>query len=107
MARTFEPRNCSWEEPSQSCSILIVVESSVEIVKSPYEAVAGAAAVVIATEWDCFRCDQMDYRKVFDLMSKPAFIFDGRLIVEEVYLRELGFNVEIIGKGKARAVSLR
>lgn len=105
MARTCEPRNCPWQESRQSCSILIVVESSVEIVKSPYEAVDGAAAVVIATDWDCFRCDQMDYRKVFDLMSKPAYIFDGRLIVEEDYLKELGFNVEIIGKGKARTAS--
>lgn len=42
----------------------------------PYEAVRGAHAVAILTDWDCYKT--MDYKKVFDSMVKPAFIFDGR-----------------------------
>jgi len=78
--------------------VLTGVKSRVGVVGSPYEAAADAAAVVIATEWDVFRCDQMDYRRVYDGMKKPAYLFDGRLIVEEKPLKDIGFKVEIIGK---------
>ena len=78
--------------------VLTGVKSRVTVVGSPYDAAAEAAAVVIATEWDVFRCDQMDYRRVYDGMMKPAYLFDGRLIVEEKPLKEIGFKVEIIGK---------
>ena len=71
----------------------------IKVVKSPYEAALGAAAVVIATEWDEFRCDQMDYRRVYIGMNKPAYLFDGRLIIDEKALKDIGFKVEVIGKG--------
>ena len=74
----------------------------VTVVKSPYDAAIGAAAVVIATEWDEFRCDRMDYRRVYEGMNKPAYIFDGRLIIDEKVLKGIGFKVEIIGKGGGR-----
>jgi UDPglucose 6-dehydrogenase len=81
---------------------LIVVGERVKVVQSPYEAAVGAAAVVIATEWDEFRCDQMDYQRVYEGMNKPAYLFDGRLIIDEKPLQEIGFKVEIIGKGGGR-----
>lgn len=73
-----------------------------KVVKSPYEAAIGAAAVVIATEWDEFRCDQMDYTRVYMGMNKPAYLFDGRLIIDEKALKAIGFKVEVIGKGGGR-----
>src|ERR1700721_2631878 len=76
--------------------LIIIVQRSVKIVKSPYEAAMGAAAIVIATEWDEFRTDQLDYERVYRGMKKPAYLFDGRLIVDEAVLREIGFNVEVI-----------
>lgn len=84
--------------PPRFIHVLTEVKSRVRVVRSPYSAAAGAAAVVIATEWDVFRCDQTDYRKVYDGMIKPAHLFDGRLIVEEKVLKEIGFKVQIIGK---------
>ena len=78
------------------------MQSHVNVVKSPYEAAIGAAAVVIATEWDEFRCDQLDYHRVYEGMNKPAYLFDGRLIIDEKKLREIGFKVEVIGKGGGR-----
>jgi UDPglucose 6-dehydrogenase len=84
--------------PSRVIHVLTEVKSRVGVVRSPYDAAAEAAAVVIATEWDVFRCDQMDYRRVYDGMKKPAYLFDGRLVVEEKSLKEIGFKVEIIGK---------
>ena len=48
------------------------------------------------TEWNEFK--ELDYQRIFDNMEKPAFIFDGRNIVDHQYLYELGFNVYPIGK---------
>jgi UDPglucose 6-dehydrogenase len=74
----------------------------VTVVESPYEAAVGAAAVVIATEWDEFKCDQMDYRRIYKDMNKPAYLFDGRLIIDQKALKDIGFKVEVIGKGAGR-----
>ena len=63
---------------------------------SPYEAAKGAHAIAIMTEWNEFK--ELDYQRIFDNMEKPAFIFDGRNIVDHQYLYELGFNVYPIGK---------
>lgn len=81
---------------------LTTVQSRVKVVKSPYEAATGAAAVVIATEWDVFRCDQLDYRRVYEGMNKPAYLFDGQLIIDEKAVKAIGFKVEVIGKGGGR-----
>ena len=86
--------------------VLTKVKSRVRVVGSPYDAATEAAAVVIATEWDVFRCDQMDYRRVYHGMKKPAYLFDGRLVVEEKPLKEIGFKVEIIGKGAGRCYEM-
>jgi UDPglucose 6-dehydrogenase len=83
-------------------STLMTVKECVTVVKSPYDAAVGAAAVVIATEWDEFKCDQMDYRRVYEGMNKPAYLFDGRLIIDQKALKEIGFKVEVIGKGAGR-----
>lgn len=71
-------------------------EKLVTIAKDPYEAAYGAHAMVICTEWDEFT--QLDYQRVYDLMEKPAFIFDGRLILDHQKLLEIGFQVEAVGK---------
>ena len=41
---------------------------------------------------------QLDYRRMFDAMHKPAFVFDGRNVVDVAKLREIGFVVYSIGK---------
>ena len=40
----------------------------------------SAHAVVICTEWDEFVT--LDYEKIYKNMAKPAFIFDGRKILD-------------------------
>merc|ERR1712196_672010 len=61
-----------------------------------FSAAAGAHAIAIATEWDEFKT--LDYKKIYDSMAKPAFLFDGRNIVDAAALREIGFTVYSIGK---------
>jgi UDPglucose 6-dehydrogenase len=60
-----------------------------------YEAVTGADALVVVTEWSEFR--EPDFAKVRELMRQPA-IFDGRNIYDPRVLREMGFHYEGIGR---------
>ncbi|MFC1707524.1 UDP-glucose 6-dehydrogenase [Planctomycetota bacterium] len=62
----------------------------------PYAAAEGAHAVLILTEWNEFK--SLDYQRIFDGMLKPAFIFDGRNLLDHKALHEIGFNVYPIGK---------
>ena len=64
--------------------------------KDPYEALYGAHAVAIITEWDEFKT--YDWQKIYDGMNKPAFIFDGRNIMDKNKLEKIGFQVKFIGK---------
>ena len=62
----------------------------------PYKAAEGADAIAIITEWDEYR--SLDYQKIFASMKKPAFIFDGRNILNHHDLYHMGFNVYPLGK---------
>lgn len=64
----------------------------------PYEACEGAHAIAIMTEWKEFKT--YDYKKMYDKMVKPAFIFDGRNILDIPKMKEIGFEVYVIGKGR-------
>jgi UDPglucose 6-dehydrogenase len=60
-----------------------------------YEAVDGADALVLVTEWNEFR--EPDFQRIKSLMRTPA-IFDGRNIFSPEPLRALGFHYEGIGR---------
>jgi UDPglucose 6-dehydrogenase len=66
------------------------------ISKDAYEATAGAHAIAIVTEWDEFKT--LDYGRIYAAMPKPAFLFDGRNIVDLAALRKIGFRASGIGK---------
>jgi len=70
--------------------------SRLTIAQSAYEACAGAHAIAIVTEWDEFK--KLDYAKIYASMPKPAFLFDGRNIVDLDALRKIGFRAHGIGK---------
>ncbi len=63
----------------------------------PYSALKAAHAALILTEWDEFR--DYDWKRIHDAMLKPAFLFDGRNILDGERMREVGFQVYQIGKG--------
>ena len=46
----------------------------------PYEAMKDAHAVAVITEWDEFAT--YDRKKIYGVMKKPAFVFDGRNILD-------------------------
>jgi UDPglucose 6-dehydrogenase len=62
----------------------------------PYKAAGGAHAIAVLTEWDAYK--DLDYKRIFKSMVQPAFIFDGRNILDHGSLYDMGFNVFAIGK---------
>lgn len=71
----------------------------VEVHSCPYEAAKETHAIALCTEWDVFR--DLNYEKIYSEMLKPPFIFDGRRILDDNKLRQVGFHVEVIGQRSA------
>jgi len=68
----------------------------IEFCEDPYAASNKAHALAVMTEWDQYK--ELDYERIFEHMEKPAFIFDGRDILDHEKLFNIGFNVFTIGK---------
>jgi UDPglucose 6-dehydrogenase len=69
---------------------------NLELIENPYEAACGAHAVAIVTEWEAFKT--LDWEKIYKSMEKPAFLFDGRNLLDHKQLFNIGFNVYPLGK---------
>jgi len=74
------------------------IADQVEFNPNPYKAAEGAHAIGILTEWAEYR--DLDYQRIYDSMMKPAFVFDGRNLLDHDALFDIGFNVFAIGKPK-------
>jgi UDPglucose 6-dehydrogenase len=82
-------------DPKASGTARRVLGNRVALCSRSYEAVEGADALVVVTEWNEFR--EPDFRRMKSLMRRPA-VFDGRNIYDPKQLRELGFHYEGIGR---------
>lgn len=80
---------------------LRLIDKNVTIAHDPYEAAREAHAIAVLTEWDEFKTLKMD--RVFEGMHRPAFLFDGRNIMDAAALARLGFEVHSIGRPSYRA----
>jgi len=67
------------------------------IYKSYKEALNESHAVAVLTEWDEFKT--YDWNSIYVNMYKPAFVFDGRNILDSEKLKAIGFQIKGIGKG--------
>lgn len=68
----------------------------VEYEPDPYAAARGAHALAVLTEWKEYR--ELDYQRIFDAMTKPAFLFDGRNLLDHAAMYNIGFNVYPVGR---------
>ena len=68
----------------------------VTMVDGPYEAIEGADAVAIVTEWDAFRA--LDLKRIKDLAKAPVLV-DLRNIYDPQDVRDAGFTYASIGRG--------
>ena len=75
-----------WDHPSMGHGVRIG-HDEISIAESHMEAIDGAHAICILTEWDEFK--NYDYQKIYERMVKPAFVFDGRNILDHAALREV------------------
>ncbi|KAH7421798.1 hypothetical protein KP509_13G076300 [Ceratopteris richardii] len=85
-----------WDHPQHLQPMSPTATKQVDVVWDAYEATKGAHGVCILTEWDEFK--KLDYKRIYDGMQKPAFIFDGRNVINVDELRKIGFVVYSVGK---------
>jgi len=71
------------------------IRDRVIVVNTALEACKDAHAVAILTEWDEFK--GLDWKTVYEDMLKPAFLFDGRRLLNKAELKKIGFEVFVIG----------
>ncbi|MEQ1827851.1 MAG: UDP-glucose 6-dehydrogenase [Pirellula sp.] len=76
-----------------------LIATNVTVSPNAYEAAQDSHAIAVLTEWDEFR--NFDTARVFQGMRRPAFVFDGRNILDRAKLIERGFEVHCIGKSAA------
>lgn len=62
----------------------------------PYKAAEGCDAIVIMTEWACYR--ELDWKRIYASMRKPALLFDTRNLLDGESMKALGFTVLAVGK---------
>lgn len=61
----------------------------------PYDACQAVHAIAVLTEWDEFK--EYDWQRIYDNMQKPAFVFDGRNLLDKEQLIQIGFVYKSIG----------
>ncbi|PCJ95901.1 MAG: UDP-glucose 6-dehydrogenase [Flavobacteriaceae bacterium] len=66
------------------------------VVTDPIEATKDAHAVAIMTEWDEFK--EYNWTDIYSNMLKPAFVFDGRRLLDKESMETKGFKYYKIGQ---------
>ena len=67
----------------------------VQVLQDPYVACKDVHAIAVLTEWDEFKT--YDWQRIYDGMLKPAFVFDGRNLLDRSELEAIGFTYYAIG----------
>uniref|UniRef100_UPI00404A1F31 UDP-glucose 6-dehydrogenase n=1 Tax=Flavobacterium sp. TaxID=239 RepID=UPI00404A1F31 len=70
-------------------------KNGILVFENPYDACKDAHAIAILTEWDAFTT--YDWQRIYDNMLKPAFVFDGRNLLDKNELEKIGFVYQAIG----------
>lgn len=68
----------------------------VTLESDPYKAAEKADAILLITEWDCYKT--LDWEKIYTQMRQPALLFDTRNILNHAALKQIGFNLLAVGK---------
>lgn len=94
--RDLQMNKFDWDHPIHLQPTSPSTINQVIVASDAYEATKDSHGVCILTEWDEFK--NLDYQKIYNNMQKPAFVFDGRNILDVEKLRKIGFIVYSIGK---------
>ncbi len=83
------------EQAKKELPKVYVDDKKICMADTQYEAIKGADALLLVTEWKAFR--QPDFKKMKELMKEPV-IFDGRNQYDPEEVREAGFEYHGIGR---------
>ena len=86
-----------WEYRGQSENEIKSKLANLRASDKAEDACTKAHALAVITEWDEFKTQ--DFTKIYTQMEKPAFVFDGRKILDHNQLQSIGFTAYEIGKG--------
>ena len=86
-----------WDLKGVSEEKIIQKLTQVTVYTDPMKGVYNAHAVAVLTEWDEFTT--YDWKTIYENMYKPAFVFDGRNILDAAMMKKIGFHFKGIGKG--------
>jgi UDPglucose 6-dehydrogenase len=95
---TEEKANVFIYDPQVPVSEINRLFPDARVERDPYAAAISTHAIALVTEWDEFK--SLDYARIFNTMYKPAFLFDGRNVLNHNDLRKIGFKVFAIGKSQ-------
>tara|TARA_A100001015_G_scaffold67609_1_gene74888 strand:- start:8635 stop:10041 length:1407 start_codon:yes stop_codon:yes gene_type:complete len=70
-------------------------QDKIQFSTSYFEASKNADAIVISTEYDEFK--NYNWKKLYSIVTKPALIFDGRILLNRNKIEKIGFNIYQIG----------
>ena len=70
-------------------------DNNVMVYDSALKAAQNADAIIVLTEWEEFT--YLDWKNIFEVMRKPAWVFDSRIFLEKERLRDIGFKVWTLG----------
>jgi len=88
--RAYDP------EAMKECRRIYGERDDLTLCEEPYQALEGADALAVVTEWNVFRSP--DFAKMKSLLKEPT-VFDGRNLYDPDRMRELGFEYYAIGRG--------
>ena len=82
-------------DPEAAATARHIFGARIAVCEKSYEALAGADALAIVTEWNEFR--EPDFEKMRKLLRSPV-VFDGRNLYSPEHMRALGFTYFSIGR---------
>ena len=83
------------EIQSEQKSLINVNDNNVFVSDSALKAAQHADAILVLTEWEEFM--GLDWKNIFEVMRKPAWVFDTRICLEKESLKNIGFKVWTLG----------
>ena len=87
-------------DPEAMDNVKALYDGRIEFADDQYEALIGADALAIVTEWHVFRSPS--FKVMRQLLSTPA-VFDGRNIYDVEDMKREGFHYDSIGRTKVEA----
>ena len=75
------------------------IKDKIKFAENQYQALEGAAALIIATEWSEFRTP--DFEQMEQQLKSNKIIFDGRNLFDVAKMNELGYHYESIVRANA------